>query len=148
MAITPYLYYEDVDRALEFLARAFGFRSYGAPTRGADGKIRHAAMKCGGALIMMGRPPSGYRNPKRLGQATQSLYVNVRGVDQHFRRALEAGAAILEEPTDTEYGHRRYGATDPEGHEWYFAQAIRRKPARRPARRGSGARRRLGMSQQ
>lgn len=127
MAITPYLYYEDVGRALRFLARAFGLRKHGAQMRGPDGKINHAAMTLNGGLIMMGRPGSGFRNPKRLGQATQSLYINVRGVDKHFQRARKAGALILEQPTDTEYGHRRYGATDPEGHEWYFAQVIRRQ---------------------
>jgi len=98
--------------------------------RGRDGKINHAAMKLGDALIMMGRPASGYRNPKRLGQATQSLYINVKGVDRHFQRARKAGAIILEEPADTEYGHRRYGATDPEGHEWYFGQDIRRQKSK------------------
>jgi PhnB protein len=131
MAITPYLYYEDVDRALRFLAKAFGLRKYGAPMRGPDGKINHAVMKVGDAMIMMGRPPSGYRNPKRLGQATQSLLINVKGVDKHFERARKARAGILEEPTNTEYGHRRYGATDPEGHEWYFTEVIRRPKAKR-----------------
>jgi uncharacterized glyoxalase superfamily protein PhnB len=126
MAITPYLYYEDVDRALRFLAKAFGLRKHGVQMRGPDGKINHAAMKLGDAVIMMGRPAAGYRNPKRLGQTTQSLYINVTAVDRHFQRARKAGAVILEEPTDTEYGHRRYGATDPEGHEWYFAQELRR----------------------
>jgi len=43
-------------------------------------------------------------------------------VNAHFERARKAGAAILEEPKDTFYGHRRYGAEDPEGHQWYFAQ--------------------------
>ena len=33
MAITPYLYYEDVDRALSFLAKAFGLRKYGVQMR-------------------------------------------------------------------------------------------------------------------
>jgi uncharacterized glyoxalase superfamily protein PhnB len=131
MAITPYLYDEDVGRALTFLAKAFGFRKHGVPMRGPDGKVRHAAMRLGDAMIMMGRPPSGYRNPKRLGQATQSLYINVRGVDRHCERARKAGAVLLEEPTNTEYGHRRYGATDPEGHEWYFAQVVRRSKSKR-----------------
>ena len=134
MAITPYLYYEDVGHALKFLAKAFGFRKYGVQMRGADGKINHAAMKLGKDLVMMGCPPAGYRNPKRLGQATQSLYVNVKGVDKHFQRARKAGAVILQEPTDTEYGHRRYGATDPEGHEWYFAEEIRGQKATRKVR--------------
>ena len=95
MAITPYLYYEDVDRALKFLAKAFGLRKFGRPMRGPDGKVVHAAMKFGDAMIMMGRPASGYRNPKRLGQATQSLYINVRGVDKHSDRARKAGAVVV-----------------------------------------------------
>ena len=134
MSITPYLYYEDVDRALRFLARAFGLSKFGAQMRGPDGKVNHAAMKFGSGVVMMGRPPLGYRNPKRLGQATQSLYINVPDVDQHYRRAKKVGAAILEHPTDTEYGQRRYGATDPEGHEWYFAQPIRRQRTKRKRR--------------
>jgi uncharacterized glyoxalase superfamily protein PhnB len=136
MAITPYLYYRDVDRALRFLAKAFGFRAYGVKMRGSGGKTSHAAMRLGADVIMMGRPPSAYRNPKQLGQATQSLYINVADVDKHFRRAQSAGAVILEVPTDTEYGHRRYGATDPEGHEWYFAQAIRRRGSKKKVAEG------------
>jgi uncharacterized glyoxalase superfamily protein PhnB len=134
MAITPYLYYKDVNGALKFLAKAFGFRRYGARTLGPDGKINHAAMRLGDDLIMMGRPPSRYRNPKQLGQATQSLYINVKDVDKHFKRAKKAGASVLEEPADTEYGHRRYGVTDPEGHEWYFAQEIRRPKSKQKTR--------------
>jgi uncharacterized glyoxalase superfamily protein PhnB len=131
MAITAYLYYEDVERALKFLAEAFGFKDYGVQMRRADGKICHAAMKFGDALIMLGRPESGYRNPKRLGQATQSLYVDVKSVDKHFRRAQKAGATVIQEPTDMDYGHRRYRATDREGHEWCFAQKIRQKKSKR-----------------
>jgi uncharacterized glyoxalase superfamily protein PhnB len=96
---------------MKFLAKAFGFRKYGARMSSPDGKTNHAAMQLGDDLIMMGRPASGYRNPKRLGQATQHLYVNVEDVDKHFERARKAGATILE---------------DPEGHQWYFAQEIRR----------------------
>jgi uncharacterized glyoxalase superfamily protein PhnB len=125
MAITPYLYYADVERAMVFLGEAFGFRKSGRPLRGANGRIRHAAMKLGDGLVMMGQPPGRYRNPRTLGQATQSLYVIVGNVDRHYRRARAAGAVILEALTATEYGHRRYGAIDPEGHEWYFAQEAR-----------------------
>ena len=131
MAITPYLLYEDVSRALKFLAKAFGFRKCGVQMRGPDGKINHAAMQLGRDVIMMGRPGSDYRNPKRLGQATLLLYVNVKDVDKHFARAKKAGAKIIEKPMDTHYGHRRYGAADPEGHQWYFARDIRRPKSKR-----------------
>lgn len=127
MPITPYLYYEDVAGALKFLSKAFGFRKHGRPMFGPDGKLNHAAMKLGDDLVMMGRPGSKYKNPKRLKQATQSLYINVGNVDKHFQRAKKAGATIIEEPVDTLYGHRRYGAEDPEGHQWYFAQEIKRE---------------------
>jgi uncharacterized glyoxalase superfamily protein PhnB len=138
MAITPYLYYEDAGEALKFLARAFGFRKHGRPMLGPDGKVNHAAMRLGDDMIMMGCPTVGYRNPKRLGQATQSLYVNVKDVDKHFSRARKANATILQEPADTEYGHRRYGAADPEGHEWYFAHELRRpKPKRNRSRQAA-----------
>ncbi len=133
MAITPYLLYEDVGGALKFLSKAFGFRKHGRTMLGPDGKVNHAAMKLGDDLIMMGcpGPKYKYKNPKRLGQATQSLYVNVPNVDKHFQRARKAGAIILEEPEDTFYGHRRYGAEDPEGHQWYFAQEIKKEAVKK-----------------
>jgi uncharacterized glyoxalase superfamily protein PhnB len=46
----------------------------------------------------------------------------------------KAGATILEEPANTEYGHRRYGAADPEGHQWYFAQELRSLKSKRKTR--------------
>ena len=117
MSITPYLYYQDVAGALKFFAKAFGFRKYGVQMRRTNAKINHAAMKLGGDLIMMGYPGPKYKNPKSLGEATQSLYINVDDVDAHLQRARRAGTTILDEPKDTFYSHRRYGAEDTEGHQ-------------------------------
>jgi len=122
--ITPYLYYEDVASALDWLARAFGFHER-VRMPGADGRIMHAEMELADGVIMMGCPGPDYKNPKRLGQATQNLYVYVDDVDKHFEQAKEAGAKILQEPKDQFYGDRTYGAEDPEGHQWYFAQHTR-----------------------
>ena len=139
MAITPYLYYEDVARALKFLSRAFGFLKSGPQMRRPDGSINHASMKLGKDFVMMGDPGPKYKNPKRLGHLTQCLYVNVKNVDAHFARAKKAGAKILEMPMDTPYGHRRYGAEDPEGHQWYFAQEIKKRAgSKRASRRRRG----------
>lgn len=122
--ITPYLLYEDLGGALDWLAKAFGLRER-LRHAGPDGKPVHAEMTLGtDGLILMGCPGPQYRNPKRLGQATQSLYVRVDDLDRHFERAVHVGALVLEKPTDQPYGDRRYGVEDPEGHRWYFAQAI------------------------
>jgi len=122
--VTPYLYYQDVAAALRFLADAFGFREK-LRMPGSDGKIAHAEMTLGDGLVMMGCPGADYRNPKRLGQTTQSLYVYVDDVDAHCARAKKAGAKIINEPEDQFYGDRRYGAEDPEGHHWFFATHVR-----------------------
>jgi uncharacterized glyoxalase superfamily protein PhnB len=138
MPLIPYLYYQDVSRAMTFLSRSFGFRPFGARTRGKDGKLQHAGMRLGSSVVMMGCPTSEYRNPQMLGQSTQCIVITLRsGIDTHFQRAVKAGARVLQEPQDNPFGTRRYGVADPEGHEWYFSQRIgRKRPAkiRRPAR--------------
>lgn len=132
MSITPYLYYEDLDAAVKWLAKAFGFKRFGPRMP------NHAAMKLGDSEVMMGAPGAKYKNPKRLGQATQSLYVMVDDVTRQFARARKAGAKVLEEPKQTEYGHLRFGVTDPEGHQWYFAQEVK-ATSRSRASSGSSA---------
>jgi len=122
--ITPYLYYEDVAAALDWLGRAFGLKER---MRMADpsGVVRHAEVELADGVVMMGCPGAEYRNPKRLGQPTFSLYVYVDDVDRHYQVAKQAGATILEEPADQFYGDRRYMAADPEGHHWSFATHVR-----------------------
>lgn len=135
MSLTPYLYYRDLERAMAFLSVAFGFRPFGPRTRDKNGRLTHASMRLGSSTVMMGRPASAYRNPADLGQATQCLVLTVRsGLDKHFRRAVSAGARVLQEPEDNPFGTRRYGVADPEGHEWYFSQRIRRQPPARSKR--------------
>ena len=118
--ITAYLYYEDVAGALSWLVRAFGFRERMRLT-GPDGRIQHAEMELHDGVIMMGRPGPDYRNPKRLGQATQGLYVYVDDVDAHFEQAKAAGATMLSPVEGTGDG-KRYRAEDLEGHRWMFMQ--------------------------
>jgi uncharacterized glyoxalase superfamily protein PhnB len=118
--ITPYLLYEDVDAALDFLARAFGFREALRYTA-EGGYVSHAEMRLGDGTIYLGDPGDGYRNPRRLGGVTVHVNALVDDVDAHCERARAAGAEIVEEPADQPYGERRYGAVDPEGHQWWFS---------------------------
>ena len=63
MAITPYLYYEDVGGAMKFLAKAFGFRKHGRQMLGPKGKINHAAMRFGGSHDYDGEPSNRLSQP-------------------------------------------------------------------------------------
>jgi|SRR5688572_126497 len=138
MAITAYLLYRDAGAAVDWLAKAFGLEKDEVLT-GADGRVNHASMSFGKALLMLGSPGPDFEGPRALGHSTANLYVDVDDVEAHYARAVAAGATIVEEPKETFYGARRYGAEDLEGHRWYFAEDLaatrtrakksRRKPA-------------------
>jgi len=138
MAITAYLLYRDAGAAVDWLAKAFGLEKDEVLT-GADGRVNHASMSFGKALLMLGSPGPDFEGPRALGHSTANLYVDVDDVEAHYARAVAAGATIVEEPKETFYGARRYGAEDLEGHRWYFAEELaatrtrakksRRKPA-------------------
>jgi uncharacterized glyoxalase superfamily protein PhnB len=124
--ITPYLLYEDAGAALEWLAAGFGFRETNRIEL-EDGSVNHAEMDVGdGSIFYLGHPPGeNYRNPGHVG-VTSLVYVYVEDVDAHHARATREGAKIIEEPGDQDYGDRRYGAEDPEGHQWFFATPLTR----------------------
>ena len=124
--VTPYLYYEDVEAALRWLASAFGFQEHEKETmRNPEGKVVHAKMTVGEAVILMGCPSDDYKCPKSLGHVTQNLYVYVSDLEEHLEQAKKAGATLLSELEETFYGDRRYGVADLEGHQWYFAETLR-----------------------
>ena len=60
------------------------------------------------------------------GQATPSApgtfgaYVVTDDVDAVYERARAAGAEIIAEPHDTDYGSHDFAASDPEGNRWSF----------------------------
>ena len=121
--VFPYLLYEDGEAAIEFLARAFGFREDRRTTGAAGGLHAELEAATEGGRVYLGQPTSGFRNPATVGSTSQ-VYVMVDEVDAHYERARLAGARIIEDLNDLPFGHRRYGCADPQGHQWYFAQTI------------------------
>ena len=120
--IFPFLRYEDAPAAFEWLAKAFGFEKQ-MPVPGPDGTIAHAQLRYGGSVIMIGSTRDDVmqmKNPAAVGGPTQGLYIHVDDVDAHHDRAKAAGAEIIMELEDSEYGSREYIARDLEGHVWSF----------------------------
>jgi len=121
------LFYDDPASALEWLSKAFGFKTRSS-FPDADGNIMHAEMEVVDSVIMLGPASSNekWRSPNSMqGCMNQCLCVYVDEVDAHCERARQAGATILSEPEDKFYGDRSYEAQDFEGHRWIFAQHIR-----------------------
>jgi uncharacterized glyoxalase superfamily protein PhnB len=117
--VLPHVVVQDVAKALAWFTRVFGFSEhyrYGDPA-----EPNGAQMHLGNAWIMLRRAREDCASPAQLGYGTQSLTVFVEDVDAHFERARSAGAKIVEELHETEYGERQYGAVDLDGHHWLFS---------------------------
>ncbi len=116
--ILPHVEYQDLGAAIAWLGRAFAFQEhyrYGEPLSGAQ-------VHLGNAWIMVKQAKAGCESPEKLGYGTQSLTVFVEDVEGHYRKAKAAGAKILEEPHETEYGEFQYAAADLDGHHWLFSR--------------------------
>ena len=121
--IIPGMRYKDAPAAVEWLCCTFGFSEHLVVPDG-DCGIVHTHLVLGSGMIMLGSSREGgefdsyVRLPREVGANTQSAYVVITDIDVHYRKAVEAGAEIVYEIADQEYGGRLYSALDPEGHLW------------------------------
>lgn len=119
--IYPSLSYDDAPAAIEWLERAFGFKKR-LVVPGPNGTIVHSEMTFGPGVIMVSsaKPEKQRVSARSLPGVNQALCVQVDDPDAHYARAKDAGAVIIEELRDEEYGSRGYMAKDREGNHWYF----------------------------
>ena len=116
--IFPAIHYRDADAALAFLTAAFGAQEH-AVHRDDSGVIRHAELTIAGGMVMMGQA-AAEDETSRPPATPISLYIVVADPDAHHATAVAAGATVVREPEDMEYGSREYGVRDPEGNGWSF----------------------------
>jgi uncharacterized glyoxalase superfamily protein PhnB len=114
--IIPSLRYQDAKAAIDFLERAFGFERH-AVHEDDDGLVLHAELRYGDGMVMLG---SAGRGDATFDTGRSVSYVVIDDADAHHERAKAAGAEIVRELNDTDYGSRDYAAKDPEGNVWSF----------------------------
>lgn len=118
-SVIPFLVYDDVPRAIDWLTGAFGFRERLRTPPDEDGSVHLAQINVGeGSVMLRTRPATGDS------RATNSILVRHEDVDGHCERARRFGARIAREPKSTEFGERQYTAEDLEGNQWTFSQSI------------------------
>ncbi len=119
--VYPGLAYDDAAAAVEWLCRAFGFTKR-LVVPGEGGRIEHSELTLGRALVMVSspKPEMGMVSPRQQSGVSQVLSMRIDDPDAHCVRARAAGATILRELADEDYGSRGYMARDLEGHLWYF----------------------------
>jgi len=126
--IIPTLRYADAPAAIDFLCAAFGFERHAVYADAGDPHlVHHAQLVWHDRMVMLASAvPSDHvraarmLTPAEAGGVTMGLYLVVADVDGHAARARAAGAEIVAEPEDKDYGGRGYSARDPEGNVWSF----------------------------
>ncbi len=119
--VLPHVTYQNLPTAIGWLASVFGFVEhyrYGDPLQGAQLHLENA-------FIMVNCARPGQSSPNQLGGSTQSLTMIVEDVESHYAHARAAGANVVEDLHETEYGELQYGAEDVEGHHWLFSRHAR-----------------------
>ena len=114
--------YQDARAAITFLREAFGFEP-AMVIEGDGGLIDHAQLVHGTGMIMVGSARDDEYG-RLVGGSDQpflaSVYVVIDDVAGHAEQARGAGADILIEPEEQDYGGSSYTARDPEGNVWSF----------------------------
>jgi MerR family transcriptional regulator, thiopeptide resistance regulator len=120
--IVPLLACADIEAEHDFLVGALGFTSAGLE-RTPDGTVVHGEVRAGPRRIWLHRVDEAgdLVPPGQGGRVGGGIVVHVPDVDARYERARTAGATIVSEPRDEEYGQREFGVRDPEGHLWWIA---------------------------
>jgi uncharacterized glyoxalase superfamily protein PhnB len=123
--VIPGLRYRDALTMIDWLCRTFGFEKQ-AVYAGADGMVMHAQLTFGNGMIMVGSVMNGtpssamMKQPDEIGGAeTQSPYLIVSDIDDIYARAKKAGARMLLDLEEKDYGGKGFTCSDPEGHVWH-----------------------------
>ncbi len=136
--VTPYLIVDGATEAIGFYAEVLGATErMRMPAPG--GKVGHAELQIGDSLVMLADefPDMGQLGPKTVGGTPVTISVYVEDVDAVCERARQAGATVMQPPTDQFYGDRSAQFEDPFGHRWNIATHVEDVPPDEMARRSA-----------
>jgi uncharacterized glyoxalase superfamily protein PhnB len=124
-SVVPILRYADAERAIAWLSAAFGFEVF-LRVPGQGGRIEHARLVLEDGMIMVaslgrdGSFDSRFRSPADVGGVTQCISMIVSYPDRVFATAKAAGARMVDDIKDFQFGGRTFSCEDPESHLWVF----------------------------
>lgn len=117
--VTPYLVAEDGLALLEFTKQGLGAKEL---MRVVMPTGVHAEVRIGDTTLMVGGGLPGKEFTSTL--HSQALHVYVEDADVVTKKAVAAGATLIDEPRDQEYGERSSTIRDKAGNFWYIATAM------------------------
>ena len=121
--LTPYLTMRDAAGAIDFYKKVFGAKER-MRMNGPDGKIGHAELEFGDAVIMLADECSEGKSPQTLGGSPVGMMMYVADVDAVVKTAVAEGATLQRPVKDQFYGDRSGSLVDPFGHIWHVATHV------------------------
>lgn len=127
--LSPYILVKDVDEAIEFYAKAFGFK-VGNKSPGKDGSTWHAELSYKDQTLMLGKADAYADSSKKTSASSPVttgvdcpifLYLYTENVDNFHDHAVSNGAISMSKPDDMFWGDRMCSLKDPDGYVWSFA---------------------------
>jgi uncharacterized glyoxalase superfamily protein PhnB len=119
--IWPALRYADARAAIRFLVDAFGFEEVASYPGATEEIVAHAELRWpGGGGVMLGSSSREDSPIDELPAGTGSVYVVTDDPDGLYERARAAGARIVRDLRNEDFGSRGFTARDPEGVYWSF----------------------------
>ena len=119
----PFIQYRDAPKAIEWLEQAFGFKPH-LVVAGEDDTVVHSQLLLGDKTMLMASSvkdwnPNSSESKTDLGNAS-GIYVVVADPDAHYQQAKVAGAEMVMDIEDQDYGGRAFTCLDLEGNLWSF----------------------------
>jgi uncharacterized glyoxalase superfamily protein PhnB len=127
--VVPSLRYRDALAAIDWLIRAFGFEKQAVYLGPDSTTVMHAQLTFGNGMVMLGsvaREGDNENEYNKLmvqpdevgGRETKGIYLIVNDADQVHATAKAAGAEMVLDIRDMDYGGRAFTCRDLEGHLW------------------------------
>jgi uncharacterized glyoxalase superfamily protein PhnB len=127
-SVTPVLIVDGGQKLIDFMKQAFDAKETFC-MKGPGQTIAHAELQIGDSIVMLS--DASAESQARSG----ALYLYVEDVDAVYRRAVEAGAKSVSEPTNQFYGDRSARVTDAFGNYWGIATRVEDVPPEELERR-------------
>lgn len=120
-SLYPRLVVSDGPAAIDFYRAALGAEELVRHT-GAGGKIVHAELRLGNAIVFLKEEGDGDPSPTSLGGTAVIMALGVDDVDAVAAAMTRAGATVVYPVADRPYGERDGRFADPFGHLWLVSQ--------------------------
>jgi len=121
IGVWPTLIYRDGQAALKFLTEGLGFTLVASYAGAAEGSIAHAELTwpTGGGVMVSSVDRNAEPNEfDAFVDQKASVYLVHDDPDAVFPKAMAAGATVVREMREEDYGSRGFSVADPEGNAW------------------------------